>query len=342
MIKRVKELLGISKPDAQPLPARPPARQSGRLVTSGDAPIGAAAQAPPTDGPEPLADSATPEHTRADQAPAENRYFGKFDAAFDSLDAQLAGRAAPGDRHAPPSVALAPADEPAPRLGAQPVFDVDEEWFGKNASSSVRHEEHTAPESNQPDEPAPSEAPTAAREQAAPTYGEISFAAPAPAAPMTPMTPTTPDFGVGATYGATSPPTALAADAFARLWAHEQGEPLPPVPPPAPIELSEQTVDAVVRRLTDGLAARVTDALATRLTADLATSITDGLAEQIATHVAERVMQNAFGDSLRQTVHDVSERLVREEIARIRAAASTDSPIRTRRPQVGGRCEESC
>ncbi len=98
----------------------------------------------------------------------------------------------------------------------------------------------------------------------------------------------TPTLGVGATYGATSPPPALAA----------------------PIELSEQTVDAVVRRLT----------------ADLATRITDGLAEQIAAHVAERVMQNAFGDSLRQTVHDVSERLVREEIARIRAAASTDSP----------------
>jgi hypothetical protein len=85
--------------------------------------------------------------------------------------------------------------------------------------------------------------------------------------------------------------------------------------------------------VTDGLASRVTDDLAGRLTGSLADRMTDavaarvstGLAEQIAAQLAERVMQNAFGDSLRQTVHDVSERLVREEIARIRAAAK-DSP----------------
>jgi hypothetical protein len=164
----------------------------------------------------------------------------------------------------------------------------------------------------------------------------------------------------GATYGDASPAPALAADAFAMLWAHEQGEPLPTIAPPPPIELGEQTVDAVVRRLTDGVAARVTEGLAERIseglapriidglasrvtdglvarvTEDLAHRMTDalaervssGLAEAIAARVAEQVMQNAFGDSLRQTVHDVSERLVREEIARIRAAASTDSTRR--------------
>lgn len=156
---------------------------------------------------------------------------------------------------------------------------------------------------------------------------------------MTPETPVP-----GATYGDTSPAPALAADAFAMLWAHEQGEPLPTVALPPPIELGEQTVDAVVRRLTDGVAARVTEGLAGRMSEDLATRIIDGLASRVTDGLvprvtealahrmtdalAEQVMQNAFGDSLRQTVHDVSERLVREEIARIRAAATTDSTRR--------------
>jgi Arc/MetJ family transcription regulator len=148
----------------------------------------------------------------------------------------------------------------------------------------------------------------------------------------------------GATYGDASPAPALAADAFAMLWAHEQGEPLPTIAPPPPIELGEQTVDAVVRRLTDGVAARVTEGLAERISEGLAPRIIDGLASRVTDGLvarvtedlahrmtdalAEQVMQNAFGDSLRQTVHDVSERLVREEIARIRAAASTDSTRR--------------
>jgi Arc/MetJ family transcription regulator len=47
------------------------------------------------------------------------------------------------------------------------------------------------------------------------------------------------------------------------------------------------------------------------------------MVERIADRVAERLMQSAFGESLRDTVHDVSERLVREEIQRIRAAAQS-------------------
>jgi CheY-like chemotaxis protein len=143
-----------------------------------------------------------------------------------------------------------------------------------------------------------------------------------------------------ATYGDMSPPAAVfpAADAFALLWAQEQGEPLPPVSPPPAVELSEQTVDHVAARMTDrladrvtsDLASRVTDGLAGRLTEDLArrlsADLAPRLAEQIAAHVAERMMQDAFGASLRQTVHDVSERLVREEIARIRTAAKDAAP----------------
>ena len=76
-----------------------------------------------------------------------------------------------------------------------------------------------------------------------------------------------------------------AADAFAILLAEEQGETAPPVVPQPIVELS------------------------------------DNMVERIADRVAERLMQSAFGDTLRGTVHDVSERLVREEIQRIRTSA---------------------
>ena len=86
-----------------------------------------------------------------------------------------------------------------------------------------------------------------------------------------------------------SPPSEFGpADAFAVLLAAEQGEPVGPV-------LSQPVVE-----------------------------LSDGMVERIADRVAERLMSSAFGDSLRATVMDVSERLVREEIQRIRAAAHTN------------------
>jgi CheY-like chemotaxis protein len=75
------------------------------------------------------------------------------------------------------------------------------------------------------------------------------------------------------------------ADAFAALLAEEQGEPVAPVVTQPVVELSDAMVD------------------------------------RIADRVAERMMRGVFGESLRGTVHEVSERLVREEIQRIRASA---------------------
>ena len=76
------------------------------------------------------------------------------------------------------------------------------------------------------------------------------------------------------------------ADAFAALLAEEQGEPVAPVVTQPIVELSDAMVD------------------------------------RIADRVAERMMHSVFGESLRGTVHEVSERLVREEIQRIRSAHS--------------------
>jgi len=75
------------------------------------------------------------------------------------------------------------------------------------------------------------------------------------------------------------------ADAFAALLAETQGIPAPSRRQHALLELSDDAVDRIAER------------------------------------VAERLAQSVFGESFRQTVNDVSERLVREEIQRIRAAS---------------------
>ena len=78
-----------------------------------------------------------------------------------------------------------------------------------------------------------------------------------------------------------------AADAFALLLAEEQGEVAPPAVPQPIGELSDSMVD------------------------------------RIADRVADRLSHSVLGESLRRTVHEVSERLVRDEIARIRSAAQS-------------------
>jgi DNA-binding response OmpR family regulator len=109
--------------------------------------------------------------------------------------------------------------------------------------------------------------------------------APAPIAPPAQVSPLAP--GTFAPAFAPVPPVSAfgPADAFAVLLAAEQGEAVGPVLPQPVVELS------------------------------------DGMVERIADRVADRLIHSAFGDSLRGTVQDVSERLVREEIQRIRAAA---------------------
>ena len=83
------------------------------------------------------------------------------------------------------------------------------------------------------------------------------------------------------------------ADAFERLLAAEQGEAeLPSVPAPAapPAVLSDADVDRIARR------------------------------------VGERLAESPLADDLRRIVSEVSERLVREEIDRIRKAAEAREP----------------
>jgi CheY-like chemotaxis protein len=84
----------------------------------------------------------------------------------------------------------------------------------------------------------------------------------------------------------------LVADMFAALFAVEQGEAVAPsAPPPAP-----------------GAQAPV---------------VTDGLVEEVTRRVIDRLAPDAANELVAQIVSEVAERLIREEISRIKAAAAT-------------------
>jgi hypothetical protein len=86
------------------------------------------------------------------------------------------------------------------------------------------------------------------------------------------------------------------ADAFAALFAAEQGEPLPEPPHEPP-----HAFDA---------------------TGQGALTLSDEAIERIAARVADLLTHGLLGQSVSRVVTEVSERLVREEIARIRSAAT--------------------
>ena len=96
---------------------------------------------------------------------------------------------------------------------------------------------------------------------------------------------------------------------------------------PSIARLSEDLAPAVAERLAsrlvDEVVTRLEPVLVERLTANLGDRLATGLAERIADLVAERTLQGALGDSLRQTVHDVAERVVRAEVERIKSAAES-------------------
>jgi CheY-like chemotaxis protein len=306
VIKRVKELLGM-KPAAEPEPAVvPPLSDSGRFVTSPDGPARVAAASSSPSGNHAAAPAAADDRTAASEGVD---YFHQLDAAFESLDAQLGtGAAAASHPKAPTSAAgivePAPAPEPPPSISsafaelnaalsreasgapATPLkdarddtraADLESTWFDKNSGPMPAMDWSKAPASARADQPASfgGAAPGFARAEPPARYGEAAQAS-APAE--------------GRASQAEAPATGFApADAFAMLWAQEQGEPIPAPPPPPPVELSEQTVEALTSQLADRVAARVSAPLSERLAEDLTARLTLRLADRVTGGVADAV-----------------------------------------------------
>lgn len=129
--------------------------------------------------------------------------------------------------------------------------------------------------------------------------------APAPVAPMAPMAPVAPVPWVA--------PSSVADD-FAALLAFETGDAPEPPPTVAPTATAAPTVVQAV-----------------------APEITEVMLDQIAQRVADRLNSSNFGadlraamatvirETVRSVVSDTSERLVREEIGRVKAKAERDT-----------------
>jgi CheY-like chemotaxis protein len=388
VIRRVKELLGMKSEASTPVEeshASPPSR----IVT---APV------PPVE--------ASPGDAAHRDEPAAD-YRSQLNAAFQSLDAQPTSR--PADPAARPSFEQPAADPQSSRDGTLEPAAGDAAFVTSGVEPADWRQPPSAPVAS-PIPPVDASAAPQANEQRSPSPFDIAMAVAPP--------PSRPAHDLGLSSAPVAAPRAspsagvAAADAFAMLWAQEQGEPLPPLPPAAPIELSEQTAEALVSQLTtrvsarlgsdlgdrltndlhhrlstgvadsvtagfgsasasvsallasrleaglapaivDGLATRITTGvaeqvahrvaervlnelhtgvvneladrmasqLADRLIADLADRLTAGLAERVAGIVTERMLQGVFGESLRATVNEVAERVVRAEIERIRTAA---------------------
>jgi DNA-binding response OmpR family regulator len=231
VIKRVKELLGLAGHARAAAPPPPPAP----------------AATPRTDGPtawdQVRADAGlAPDTQSAHEKPDADDYLERLDAAFDNLDAQLAGR-------------------PMQRSSVRPAAAA--------ASASAREESQASYGETSPKRPeilGREGGPTAPEHGAAPVAPEPRPAPPAPVAPAAP-----------------APPALTVADAFETLLAAEQGQPPPEHRP--------------------------------------AVDLTDDVIERIAARVAERLSQDVLIDRVSEIVSAVSERLVKEEIAKIRSAA---------------------
>lgn len=143
------------------------------------------------------------------------------------------------------------------------------------------------------------------RVPAAPAPVSVSMAVPAPVV-QTPMPPPEPISFAPSAAGSV-------ADDFAALLAFETGDgPAPsrpePPPPPAPV-----VVQALAPEMTEAMLDQIAQQVAERLNA--------------ATFGAElrEAMTTAVRDTVRSVVAETSERLVRDEIARIKARAERDT-----------------
>ncbi|MDP2319185.1 MAG: response regulator [Acidobacteriota bacterium] len=248
------------------------------------------------------------------------------------------GRDLVADTH----VALPPRPDAGP---ANPIFEVDDEWFAEDekaretrlaqqrdlAAEMGIHDVVLPAAEPVPNAPAPAEgldfdfglddlaAAPVAPVLSTPVADAVPAPAPAPVAeaplvvapPATPAAPTAPV--APASAGPVVPPSLApvppgsVADDFAALLAFETGDgpapsPVAPVVVPAPApEVTEDMLDQIAQRVVERLNAA---------------SFGADLREAMAASVRETV---------RSVVSETSERLVRDEIARVRARAERDT-----------------
>lgn len=363
VISRVKELLGL-KGDVRPTPApgrlvtsdEMPIDRNERLQREAPASAHARQTGPP---PVRASKAASWDELRESTGLAPDArsveggngsgaedYIETLDAAFDSLDRKLAGhdrrtherrqherRTNPPpplahhgtavDPRSPKQRPVAPVARAAPAAPA--TFETDDEWFAedeKNQEQRLAEQKVLAAEMGiieMPDDSGPENtgAPnTDLNFEFGPDGEPKPVAAPSP--PPEPAHAAPPRMPATVAPMPRSASERDVADDFAALLAFEQGEhlhppaqsPVPaPTPAPAPV-----IVQAPAPEITDAMLDQIAERVAARLDTG---SLADRLRDAVTAAVRETV---------RTVVSDTSERLVRDEIARVKAQAERDTP----------------
>jgi CheY-like chemotaxis protein len=278
----------------------------------------------------------------SDHEPGRADYLDSLDSALDSLDARLSNRpgnerVTPGNpeslaRGTEPAHPPSPARSPSAENPATPntVFEVDEDWFAaddKSRAASLAQRQELAAEMGvhdvdlpeaQPglhaapaegldfdfglDEVRPTEAAIDVREEMSGLMPPAATsAAPVAIGRSESLQPSVP------LEGEPGKPALPVADAFVALLAHEQGEQTVPKTP-APVAASTPALE-ITEAMLDQIAARVADRL------------NNG---RFAEHF-RGVMAATVRDTVRSVVSETSEKLVRDEIARVKAQAERDT-----------------
>ena len=300
VINRVKDLLAGRRP--QGLWSGSPAAQTP--VHQG-APVAAQAQAQTGDFD--LRAAAPPQQPAASGSLED--YFDRLDAAFASLDAG-APPASPSGAATAPSEPFAATTPPPAAHGFSPVDDLagwDPDLIGDPAKPLVPDASPATPEPVRATAPAPpsylqpSHTPTAAPAPATSMPAAPAAFTPPPAPPAAPAAFTPPPAPPAAPAAFTPPPAPPAAPtAFTPL-------PTPPAPTAAPLP-------------------SLAEAFAVLLTAEQGQPIAPSkvrpgtLSDDVIDDIVRRVTERMSDRAVRDTVIDVAERVVREEIARIKGA----------------------
>ncbi len=277
---------------------------------------------------------------RGEENESVDEYLDRLDAAFVTLGSAAAGQAAPGepalDASTEPVPQLDVPSEPVPQPDVPsepvpqpdvPIEPVPQLEVPAEPVPQLEVPAEPVPQLEVPAEPVPQlEVPAEPVPQldvpaepvpqleglALPDLVQQSSESSAPtqsAAFETPVPPT--------------PAAGSVADAFGSLLAEEQGE-SPAANDEQPTQLSTGTGAALDDEALDRLASQVSDRLGDRLgqPSEGPPSLPEEMIDELARRVSERISHQAVRETVAEVVLTVADRLVREEIERIKADAT--------------------
>jgi hypothetical protein len=212
-----------------------------------------------------------------------------LDDYFDRLDAAFANIATPGD--APP-----PARPPEVMRREGPVMERDLDWFDSASAEQAQPSPRQAP----PPQP--------------PSHEHVIDVSPVPAPVPEPVPVTFANPPVPPSWSAPQPPSIEPPDS-PPARASQPARPVQPAP-----TVSADATSAIADAFSALLAAEQGDADAppVRLPVAGTLQVTDEMVDEVARRVVERLGSHAVHDLVAEVVSRIAERLVREEIERIR------------------------